>query len=92
MGYGCYHAAMPIYEYEAKDSKQSCEHCIDGFEIMRKMADEPLTECPQCGSPIRKLISAHAVGGSQSGLDDRAKSAGFHKLEKLGKGEYEKKY
>jgi len=33
-----------------------------------------------------------AVGASRSGLDDRAKAAGFTKLKRLGKGEYERQY
>jgi putative FmdB family regulatory protein len=83
---------MPIYEYQAKDRKKSCSHCVDGFEQLQKLSDPPLTACPQCGAAVTKTISAPSVGSSKSGLDDRARSAGFHKLEKLGKGEYEKKY
>ena len=41
---------------------------------------------------LKKMISAPSVGASQSNFDDRAKNAGFHKLQKLGKGEYEKQY
>lgn len=83
---------MPIYEYEAKDEKKNCPHCSRSFEVFQKLSGSPLAECPKCGAPVRKLISAAAVGGSASGLDDRAKNAGFHKLQRLGKGEYEKKY
>ncbi len=59
---------------------------------MQKLSDEPLKRCPDCGAPVEKQISAPSVGLSRSGLDDRAKNAGFHKLKKLGKGEYEKQY
>ena len=83
---------MPIYEYQARDEKQSCGHCSERFEVMQRITDAPLTECPECGAPVVKLISAPSVGRSESGFDDRAKSAGFHKLEKRGQGEYEKKY
>ena len=38
------------------------------------------------------MASAAAVGFSQSNLDDRAKAAGFTKLKRLGKGEYERQY
>jgi putative FmdB family regulatory protein len=62
------------------------------FEEIQKMSDPPLETCPKCGSPLAKLISVSSVGHSVSGLDQRAKAAGFHKLQKLGKGEYEKKY
>ena len=83
---------MPIYEYQAVSDEHACPHCRNGFESLRQLTDPPLTACPSCGSAIKKLISAPAVGGSKSNFDDRAKSAGFHKLKKLGKGEYEKQY
>lgn len=82
---------MPIYEYQASE-KKSCPHCAKRFEVLQKMSDPPLTVCPECGAPVSRLISPPAVGLSRSGLDDRAKQAGFHKLERRGKGEYEKKY
>lgn len=83
---------MPIYEYQAGDRAHSCATCAVGFEILQSLSDPALETCPSCGAPVRKLISAPAVGGSKSGFDDRAKSAGFHKLERRGRGEYEKKY
>jgi putative FmdB family regulatory protein len=83
---------MPIYEYEAVRADEACPHCAHGFELLQAISAEALTSCPQCGSPVRKCISAPAVGASQSGFDDKAKSAGFHKLKKVSKGEYEKQY
>jgi putative FmdB family regulatory protein len=45
---------MPIYEYQC----QSCEHEL---EVLQKIADAPLTECPDCGkNELRKKISAAA--------------------------------
>ncbi|BHH84131.1 FmdB family zinc ribbon protein [Desulforhopalus sp. 52FAK] len=41
---------MPVYEYE-------CKACEKVFEIQQKMADNPLTECPECKGPIAKLMS-----------------------------------
>ena len=83
---------MPTYEYEAADPAHSCITCSQVFELVRTLRDPLVTQCPQCGAPVRKLISAPAVGRSISSLDDRAKSAGFSKLKRLGKGEYEKQY
>ena len=83
---------MPIYEYQAKHPKRACDGCKRPFELLRRLSDPPLTACPKCGAPVRKLISAPAVGSSQSGLDDRARSSGFHKLKRVAKGEYEKAY
>ena len=83
---------MPIYEYEAVDSAAACSRCATPFELMQRISDAPLTACPDCGAAVRRLISRPAMGTSKSGFDSRAKAAGFHKLQKLGKGEYEKKY
>jgi putative FmdB family regulatory protein len=83
---------MPIYEYQAAAITSSCDYCRNPFEVIQRISDPRLTACPRCNAPLIKIISAHTVGGSRSNLDDRAKSAGFHKLKKLGKGEYEKQY
>ncbi|MBT4835753.1 MAG: zinc ribbon domain-containing protein [Methylococcales bacterium] len=43
---------MPIYEYQ-------CEDCEHKFEIMQKMSDDSLSDCPECNqSSLRKLVSA----------------------------------
>jgi putative FmdB family regulatory protein len=43
---------MPIYEYQC----QSCQHEL---EVLQKLSDAPLTECPECHEPaLRKKISA----------------------------------
>ena len=45
---------MPIYEYE-------CGSCQHRLEIMQKISDERLRECPQCHRPdLKKLVSATA--------------------------------
>jgi putative FmdB family regulatory protein len=41
---------MPIYEYK-------CKKCGD-FEVMQKMSDKPLSECPTCHRKVTKLISS----------------------------------
>jgi putative FmdB family regulatory protein len=83
---------MPVYDYEAEDPRNSCPHCKEGFEIVQSIKDKRLEICPECGSPIIKLITAPAIGRSKTMLDDRAKNAGFTKLKKVSKGEYEKMY
>jgi putative FmdB family regulatory protein len=43
---------MPIYEYR-------CESCGYELEIIQKISELPLTECPECGAPrLKKLLSA----------------------------------
>ena len=45
---------MPIYEYQ-------CQSCNHGLEVLQKISDEPLQECPSCGeSTLRKKVSAVA--------------------------------
>jgi hypothetical protein len=41
---------------------------------------------------VQRLISAISIGYSKSGFDRRAREAGFTKLQRIGRGEYEKKY
>jgi len=43
---------MPIYEYK-------CTHCGHKKEVLQKLSDPPLRECPACGKAgLSKLISA----------------------------------
>ena len=83
---------MPVYDYEASDAAKSCAYCVHGFETVQSIHDVHLTVCPKCGNPIHRVIVAPALGRSKSKLDDRAKAAGFTKLKRISKGEYEKLY
>ncbi len=42
---------MPTYEY-------SCKTC-GRFEEFQSMSDEPLSRCPKCGGPVRRLIGTN---------------------------------
>jgi len=43
---------MPIYEYE-------CSACRHELEVLQKISDQPLTDCPSCKAPkLVKKISA----------------------------------
>ena len=45
---------MPIYEY-------LCKTCSEQHEIMQKMNDPPIHECPSCNAPtLQKLVSSSA--------------------------------
>ena len=44
---------MPIYEYQ-------CEECERKTEAIQRLDDPPLTLCPHCGGPLKKLMSAPA--------------------------------
>ncbi len=83
---------MPIYCYERDETSPGCDRCRAGFEELQRLSDPALAKCPVCGGPVHRVISPPNIGLSVSCLDDRAKSAGFSKLKRLGKGEYEKVY
>lgn len=43
---------MPIYEYR-------CGACGQEHEVLQKVTEPPLTECPSCGKPgMQKLLTA----------------------------------
>ena len=41
---------MPIYEYE-------CTSCCNVIEVFQRMTEDPLTVCPDCSGPVKKLVS-----------------------------------
>ncbi|MDR3606339.1 MAG: zinc ribbon domain-containing protein [Oligoflexia bacterium] len=51
---------MPLYEYE-------CSKCNQVHEIMQKFSDAPMTECPVCHGPVKKLISSSSFALKGSG-------------------------
>lgn len=83
---------MPIYEYSVVEKQTGCTFCRTGFERMEPLNTPPLPVCPECSCRIERIISAPRIGVSGNHLDDRAKQAGFQKLKKLGKGEYEQEF
>ena len=43
---------MPIYAYK-------CESCGHSKDVLQKMSDAPLTDCPQCGAAtFKKQLTA----------------------------------
>ncbi len=45
---------MPIYEYQ-------CQNCAAEMEVLQKISDAPLRDCPECGEPgLKKKVSAAA--------------------------------
>jgi putative FmdB family regulatory protein len=45
---------MPTYQYR-------CTECSEELEAVQKFSDAPLTECPNCGGPLRKVFNAVGV-------------------------------
>ena len=77
---------MPLYEYELCEG--SCAVCGGKFTLRRPLSAAPLTNCPACKKPVRRVWSTFNSPKSQSISD--AKKAGFTVLKRLGKGEYER--
>jgi putative FmdB family regulatory protein len=80
---------MPIYEYAPSSGK--CRQCGGRFEAYQKIADDRLTQCPDCGKACERVISAPAVASAKySTADSRVKELGMTKYKKAGDGVYER--
>lgn len=62
---------MPTYAY-------ACKQCGHRFDAVQSFADPTLTECPECGGPLRKEYGSIGVTFNGSGFyrtDSRASSS-----------------
>ena len=75
---------MPVYEYE--HTQQTCRLGAV-FEVQQSIHDRPLTTCPECGRPVRKLISRTNISTPRTNAE--LKDLGFTKLVKRDDGVYE---
>jgi putative FmdB family regulatory protein len=51
---------MPIYEYRCDNDHE--------VEVMQSMSEDPLTECPECGAPTRRVLHSPAIHFKGSGF------------------------
>ena len=51
---------MPIYEYRCEN-----DHV---FEVIQRMADDPVTKCEVCGAPVQRVFHPVAVHFKGSGF------------------------
>ena len=80
---------MPLYDYAPKSGK--CTQCRGRFEVVQRIADPKLRNCPDCGKPVERLISAVPVHGKYSTMSDsRLKDLGLTKYVKNADGGYER--
>jgi putative FmdB family regulatory protein len=67
---------MPIYAYK-------CAECSHELDVIRKVSDPPLTECPNCGKPalIKQITAAgfHLKGAGWYVTDFRDAGSGKKK-------------
>ena len=62
---------MPTYEY-------ACKECGEHHEVHQSFSDAPLSECPSCGGPVRKVFGSIAIAFKGSGFyktDSRTSSS-----------------
>jgi len=52
---------VPTYEYR-------CDNCDTTFDVVQSFHDDPLTECPTCGSPVRKVFGSVGIVFKGSGF------------------------
>jgi putative FmdB family regulatory protein len=80
---------MPIYEYELVEG--DCKVCGGRFELRRPADRAPLTACPLCRKPVRKIVSQINTPKLTKPLSvSDAKKAGFTVLHRMDEGVYEK--
>lgn len=82
---------MPIYEYAAA-TESGCATCREGFERLQRLNDDALTICPDCGAPVRRVLSAPQVVAGQGHVlrESHIAKHGFTQYRRVGKGKYEK--
>ncbi len=63
---------MPLYEY-------ACDTCDHLFEVRQRFSDEPVSTCPKCGAPVRRVLHAASVIFKGPGfyLTDNRKAKGL---------------
>ena len=80
---------MPIYEYELCEG--DCVVCGGRFTLRRPLSAKPLTHCPACKRPVRKVFSTFNTPTITKPVSiTDAKKAGFTVLKRVNKGEYER--
>ena len=65
-------SAVPTYQYVCTNPEGKHE-----FEVVQSFSDAPVTECPECGAPVRKVYGSVGVVFKGSGFyrTDSRKSA-----------------
>jgi putative FmdB family regulatory protein len=73
---------MPFYEY-------ACQACGHRLEVMQKMSDAPLSECPECHKPeLKKLVSAGSFTHKSASIDNAPAGLATARYHHFG-GEYD---
>jgi len=75
---------MPVYEYEHVE-----DDCSLGkvFSLTQSIHDKPLSRCPACEGPVKKIISMAYISTPKG--NSELKDMGFTKLVRRDDGVYE---
>ena len=79
---------MPLYEYAPTSG--NCAQCPGRFEVVQKLADDKLTQCPHCGQACERQISRVALGGKYALTDQKINQSGMTAYRKAEDGVYER--
>jgi putative FmdB family regulatory protein len=85
---------MPNYAYRAQDVETACEHCAERFVVIQRISDDPLSDCPECQTQVRRVIMrSHTITNRRYNTkamlsDGNLKRLGFKKLVKESDGKY----
>jgi putative FmdB family regulatory protein len=69
---------VPLYEYQCLPLKHR-------FEVRQGFSDEPVSACPECGGPVRRVIHPAGIVFKGSGFyatDSRSSKSAASKSEK----------
>jgi len=81
---------MPVYTYQAA-GEEHCVYCVEPFDRRQKVDAPRLQACPECGSPLRRVMTPPNIAQSGPSLnEDNIAKHGFTRYRKAGKGVYEK--
>jgi putative FmdB family regulatory protein len=74
---------MPIYEYRPIQS--GCSFCGRGFDVLQKISDQPLQNCPKCSAQVRRVISSFSACVSETPVETISLDSKLNNYEAEGK-------
>lgn len=81
---------MPIYEYEHKEGACDIEGQPNRFDRLETFSAEPLSECPQCGQAVHRVLSVPSRPAKDILSSSNLTEKGFTQYTKREKGVYER--
>ena len=84
---------MPFYTYRSKDHNAGCGLCSESYEVLQKISEPPLANCPECKATLVRLMHPTATIKDNSTKktlsDDNLRKHGFKKLVNAGGGKFD---